>query len=1507
MSIDQTLLQIPHLLRPKDQRLTSTEKTRVQLCRLISLLWAAVVLLISHLRAVVSPATLSLVWVGIGVSGLMAGLCVGTYLSESLRRNYGDWVQGGFYMVMIWAVGLMILNHTTGEYVVSLLLVFVGLVVSVGLCGGSARAAWWFIGTGLVLATAGLHLGPSPRMHPWVVLASLATAGGATGLAIHAHLSIQKYLRDQRGQWRYLLENLQEAVMITVEGEIAYANAQAATLFGASNMEALRGRSVFELVHPDARDEMQHRLEKTRRGQSTEPYEHCATGLNEEKRIVQSQSVPVQYEGDEAALSVVQDVTDWREAQDRLTQRADFEHLIVEISAGFIDTPVGQLDQAIEEALGRVGAFVDADRSYVFLYDGNPEQDDLPETTQSNTHEWCADGVASQQDNLQDIPCSAVPWWTEQMCRREPLIISSVAEMPEAATVEQELFEAQDIRSLAVLPMTHEDQLVGFVGFDAVKSPVDWEEETLTLLRILGDTLASALRRKEMEEKLRRRKERLRAITENVSEGIYRSTPDEGLIYVSQTFAEMFGYEDMETVLDLNPERLYSTPKARARLREAVQGQDSFDGIEVEYQRADGTTFVGLTSGSIVRDEEGEIKYYDGSITDITERKKQERRLRMLSEAVEQAEEGVLITKASSDIASPIVYVNSAFAEMTGYDEEELLGQTPRILWGPETDPEVLDSLQAAVKAGDPWMGETVNYKQDGTPFVLQWNTAPIRDDDGEIEYWVSAQRDVTERREMEERLRERETRLRGLANSIPGVVYQFVAHPDGTHGTRFVSDNAESLLGISSDPDDFYEQFIEHIPPSHRDALRDSAREAVEREERWRFEMPFEKSSGERIWLLGTSTPVRQGETLVFNGVLLDITERKKAEQAVQEERDRFETLFESLPTPVLRFTNGQDGRLVTDVNEAFEEVFGVERAEAEGKEVDEILALEEQSSERLNTEIPTADSTQNEVRCEAADGPRDFRVQVAGRRSDMGPPEGQAIYTDITDRKRREERLRRQNALFAMAQDLADVGALEYDVQSETLTWTDEVYRIHGLPTSFEPTLERVIEFYHPEDRPRFRQMFREAIEEGRPFNAELRLQTQSGETRYVRKRLSPQREGGEVVRLRGCVQDITERRRRERALRETNATLEAVLENLPQGVFAEDGSRSVLAANESFCEILGLPMSPVELKGRNAAAVMEQTAELFANPESFAASTQDVMELAVPVFGEEMTLDNGRILERDFVPYQLDDDTAALWVYRDVTERKRRERRLKEAKEEAEEANRMKSVFLANMSHEIRTPLTSMIGFAEAIGDEMAEEEEGPIPRFASLIEESGHRLMETLDAVLNLSKLEAGEMQLSTEPILLSDEIEETAQLFGPKADESGIDLHVHTPDQPLWGRADPGGLRIVLRNLISNALKYTEEGHVWVRAEQKNGDVALEVEDTGIGMDPEKTSALFQAFRQESEGVSREYEGSGLGLAVTKRVLNQMEGTIEVDTEPGEGSRFTVKLPAAEDWQPEETD
>lgn len=252
----------------------------------------------------------------------------------------------------------------------------------------------------------------------------------------------------------------------------------------------------------------------------------------------------------------------------------------------------------------------------------------------------------------------------------------------------------------------------------------------------------------------------------------------------------------------------------------------------------------------------------------------------------------------------------------------------------------------------------------------------------------------------------------------------------------------------------------------------------------------------------------------------------------------------------------------------------------------------------------------------------------------------------------------------------------------------------------------------------------------------------------------------------------------------------------------------------------------------------------------------------------------------------------------AFNEMVEQIRRSRsRLEEKKKEAERANRAKSTFLANMSHEIRTPLTSVIGFAEAIGEE-AREEDGPTARFATLIEKSGRHLLETLDGILNLSKLEAGKMELAAEPVDLAGKTKAVVEELRPKARDKELTLHLQT-GQPVWAEADAGGVQIVVRNLLINAIKYTKAGTVYVRVYSSGAAAVLEVEDTGIGMESEVAEGLFEPFRQASEGKARAYEGTGLGLAVTRKATEEMDGSIEVETEKGEGSRFTVRLPTPE--------
>jgi len=259
----------------------------------------------------------------------------------------------------------------------------------------------------------------------------------------------------------------------------------------------------------------------------------------------------------------------------------------------------------------------------------------------------------------------------------------------------------------------------------------------------------------------------------------------------------------------------------------------------------------------------------------------------------------------------------------------------------------------------------------------------------------------------------------------------------------------------------------------------------------------------------------------------------------------------------------------------------------------------------------------------------------------------------------------------------------------------------------------------------------------------------------------------------------------------------------------------------------------------------------------------------------------------------PTRIDGRYAMQTILSDTTDQRNRERTLRTEKQEAEKMNRLKSRFLAQMSHEIRTPLTSIIGFAEILN----ENDLGEWDEFSSYIERSSRRLLRTINSVLNLSRLEAGSLQLDPEPIDAADAVREAAELFRPRAAQHGVQLQVEVPNETVRARFDAKALGRILDNLISNAIKFTGDGgRVTVRAAHDGTTLTIEVEDTGMGIAPQFIPHLFEAFKQGPSEAHDDQAGSGLGLAITHQLVELMDGSIDVESEPEVGTRFTVTLP-----------
>ncbi len=388
--------------------------------------------------------------------------------------------------------------------------------------------------------------------------------------------------------------------------------------------------------------------------------------------------------------------------------------------------------------------------------------------------------------------------------------------------------------------------------------------------------------------------------------------------------------------------------------------------------------------------------------------------------------------------------------------------------------------------------------------------------------------------------------------------------------------------------------------------------------------------------------------------------------------------------------------------------------------------------------------------------------------------------------------------------------------------------------------------------------------------------------GEARYA--------DDGTIEKMVGTVQDLTERHKMEERLRASEERFRGLFEEAALGIALLGPDGTIVEANPELASMLGV--APEALHGHSffALAHPEDRAE---DKERFAAlvrGERDRYEVEKRFVRPDDTVFWGRVTVS---PHKGPGRPEAIGMVEDISSQRASERQLREAKREAEEASRLKSALLANMSHEIRTPLTSIIGFTGVLEDHLS----GTNARYARLAHQGGKRLMDTLDSVLQLSKLEAGVTTPDTERVDLVEQARRTCALFESQAEEAGVDLRFESAVDALHGRWASTAVQRVLSNLLSNAIKFTPSGGtVTVRIDRSDDRAAMVVEDTGVGISEEDRSRIFEAFTQESEGLQREHEGSGLGLAIVQRLVDLIGGQIDLESTKGEGTCFTVRLP-----------
>jgi len=374
-----------------------------------------------------------------------------------------------------------------------------------------------------------------------------------------------------------------------------------------------------------------------------------------------------------------------------------------------------------------------------------------------------------------------------------------------------------------------------------------------------------------------------------------------------------------------------------------------------------------------------------------------------------------------------------------------------------------------------------------------------------------------------------------------------------------------------------------------------------------------------------------------------------------------------------------------------------------------------------------------------------------------------------------------------------------------------------------------------------------------------------------------------------------DVTDRVEAEAGLRRERDLTEAILDTSVAALIIVDADGTISFANERAGEILGAPTEGLQGTPYTDTGTLADLDGNTLPAEEW--PFRRILRDEAPISGERYVFERPdgarRSLSVNGAPL-FDPDGAirqVVFSIADITDQVQYERELKAAKEEAEHANQLKAAFLANVTHDLRTPLSSIIGSAEMLAQSAPAECEDSIDR----IERSSRRLLDTINSVLDLSKLEADAVTPSPQPVDVVDEVLGTAEMFQPQAQEQDVTLTTDVSADTLSADLDPTMLHRITDNLVGNALKFTDAGgQVVLRTHATDDTIMIEVEDTGTGIDEDFLPQLFESFARGDNAATQ--EGSGLGLPIAKRLTELMGGTITVDSEKGVGTTFTVRLP-----------
>jgi PAS domain S-box-containing protein len=1012
----------------------------------------------------------------------------------------------------------------------------------------------------------------------------------------------------------------------------------------------------------------------------------------------------------------------------------------------------------------------------------------------------------------------------------------------------------------------------------------------------------------------------------SVTEAIYIQKEDGTFLDVNNGATKMYGYSRQELV-GRNPE-FVSAPgmndlAAIINLTKRVALTGRSEQFEFWGRRKNGEIFpkeVVCNKGKYM----GEDVIFT-TARDITERKlsdiaikDSEEKYRMLLELAPDA-------FFQGDAMGNFITVNSKAITLTGFSRDELLKMNMKDLFSEE----ILIKNQLRydlLQQGETVKSERKINKKDGSFISVEMNSKLMPDGS-----YQSFFRDITERKKAEEDLQKERKLLKTFVDNIPISI--------------FIKDReSRKVLSNPADRSNIQKTEQEVIGKNDYDLFSPKEAEGFIKDDRYvmdndisiegKEETILNKQDGSIRLMSTTKMPFKNdlGETIGVIGFSFDITERKRVEEALRESEKRFRSLFEHSPDAII-LADIETGIIIDANSEASrllarpaEEIRGMHQAELHPHRTNAYSKKSFRSQIRKLIEKNEYQTIENLIsRKDGSEVPVEVLASII---TIDGRPVLQGVFRDIAERKRAEEALQQSKERLNRGELVSKTGNWELHLDSGKMLASEGAKKIYGVNSEIGnlPDLQKIP---LPEYRSLLDNALKYLIEKGEPYNVEFKIKkVDTGEITDVHSLAEYDKEKNIVF---GVIQDITERKRAEKIQKvlynisgavSTTNNIEGLFSFIQDqlGTLVDATNFYIASYNEAtdmitstYCrdendEIESWPASSsltgIVIKENKPLLVTKD--DLFKKEwlqKYYQIGTNSEVWLGVPL-REEGKVTGAFVVQSYNNPnaYNAKDVEMLEFISDQISisiQRKKAEQAIKAAKEKAEESDRLKTAFLANMSHEIRTPMNGILGFAELLDDNSLTQERRR--EFISVISSSSKQLLTVINDIIDISKIESGQLIISNVRFNLNELMHKVLMTFDNIKINAGkpqlkLLLEEGLSDHESNVICDDVRLSQVLYNLLGNALKFTSVGFVKLGYRLEQGNLVFYVQDSGKGIPNDKQHFIFDRFRQVEESNTRQFGGTGLGLSISRGLVELMGGSLWVKSEENTGSTFYFTIP-----------